>query len=170
MAAGNGTGMKFFLIDRAIEVERGKRIVAVKTLSLAEEYLQDHFPSFPVLPGVLMIEAMIQAGAWLCRVTTDFAHSMVVLDEARNAKYGAFFRPGTSMQVAVDCLKQDAGLWTFKGAGTVGDQVTVQGRFTLRAFNLADTGAATAETDRRIIEAMRRHWALIAPRGAETRQ
>ena len=163
--------MKFFLIDRAIEVERGKRIVAVKTLSLAEEYLQDHFPSFPVLPGVLIIEAMIQAGAWLERVTTDFAHSMVVLDEARNVKYGSFFRPGTSMCVTVECLKHDgAGLWTFKGAGAVCDQVTVQGRFTLRAFNLAGIGVAPAETDRRIIEGMRRHWALIAPRGAEARQ
>jgi len=157
--------MKFLLIDRAIEVDHGKRIVAVKNLSLAEEYLQDHFPDFPVLPGVLMIEAMIQAGAWLERVTTDFAHSMVVLDEARNVKYGSFLRPGTSMRVAVDCLKQDdGGLWAFKGAGTVDDRVTVQGRFTLKAFNLADADPSMAETDRRIIEAMRVRWTMIAPR------
>jgi 3-hydroxyacyl-[acyl-carrier-protein] dehydratase len=159
--------MKFLLIDRAVEVESGKRIVAVKNLTLAEEYLQDHFPSFPVLPGVLMIEAMIQAAAWLQRVTADFAQSMVVLDEARNVKYGSFFRPGTTMRVAVDLVKQDeGGLWKFKGAGTVDDAVNVQGRFTLRAFNLADTDPSLADTDRRMVEAMRARWTMIAPRPA----
>ena len=160
--------MRFFLVDRVVELEPGKRIVAVKTLSLAEEYLQDHFPSFPVLPGVLMIEALIQAGAWLQRVTTDFAQSMVVLDEVRNIRYGSFFRPGTTMQVAVDLMKQEGqGLWVFKGVGTVGDQTTVQGRFVLRAFNLADTDPDKAEADRQTIEAMRRRWAIIAPRDAQ---
>lgn len=158
--------MKFLLIDRVIELESGKRIVAVKNLSLAEEYLQDHFPSFPVLPGVLMIEAMIQAGAWLERVTTDFAHSMVVLDEATNIKYGSFFRPGTTMQVTVDLLKQEGGLWKMKGRGAVDGRVTVQGRFALRATNLADGDASMAETDRWIVESMRQRWAMIAPRAA----
>ena len=161
--------MRFLLIDRALELDSGKRIVAIKTLSLAEEYLQDHFPRFPVLPGVLMIEAMIQAGAWLQRVATDFAQSMVVLDEVRNVKYGAFFHPGTTMTVTVDCLGQNAGTWRFKGVGAVGERVSVQGRFTLRAFNLADDDASMAETDGRIIDAMRRRWDMIAPRGAETR-
>lgn len=160
--------MKFLLIDRVLEVESGKRIVAVKNLSLAEEYLQDHFPSFPVLPGVLMIEAMIQAAAWLQRVTADFGQSMVVLDEARNVRYGSFFRPGTSMQVTVECLKAgDGGLWTFKGLGAVDEQVNVQGRFTLKAFNLADEDPSRAETDRSIIEAMRRRWAMISPRAGQ---
>ena len=159
--------MKFYLIDRAVELEPGKRIVAVKTLTLAEEYLQDHFPGFPVLPGVLMIEAMVQAAAWLQRVTAEFAQSMVVLDEVRNIRYGSFFRPGTTMRVSVDLLKQDAGgLWSFKGLGAVDDQVNVQGRFTLRAYNLADTDPALAETDRRLVETLRRRWAMIAPNGA----
>ena len=96
--------MRFYLTDRVLELKNGKRIVAVKNLSLAEEYLQDHFPSYPVLPGVLMFEAMIQAAAWLQRVTTDFAQSMVVLQEARNVKYGSFFKPGTQIH-AVDTKK-----------------------------------------------------------------
>ena len=159
--------MKFILIDRTVELEPGKRIVAVKNLSLAEEYLQDHFPRFPVLPGVLMIEAMIQAAAWLQRVTADFAQSMVVLDEVRNVKYGAFFHPGTTMRVEVELLKQEpGGLWKFKGVGSVGDASNVQGRFTLRAFNLADGDASLAETDRRIVEAMRARWAMVSPRAS----
>ena len=59
--------MRFILVDRISELEAGRRIVAHKALSLAEEYLADHFPKFPVLPGVLMLEAMVQASAWLAR-------------------------------------------------------------------------------------------------------
>ncbi|MFQ5805392.1 MAG: beta-hydroxyacyl-ACP dehydratase, partial [Phycisphaerae bacterium] len=67
--------MKFVLVDRISELETGRRIVAHKALSLAEEYLGDHFPTFPVLPGVLMLEAMVQASAWLVREALDFAPS-----------------------------------------------------------------------------------------------
>jgi 3-hydroxyacyl-[acyl-carrier-protein] dehydratase len=157
--------MRFLLIDRVLEVSPGRRLVAVKNLSLAEEYLQDHFPSYPVLPGVLMIEAMVQAAAWLQRVTADFAQSLVVLDEVRNIRYGAFFRPGTQMRVTVELLKQaDGGLWTFKGAGVgADDQANVPGRFTLKAYNLSDGAPPMAATDRQIVEAMRRRWSLIAP-------
>jgi hypothetical protein len=55
-------------------------------------------------------------------------------------------------------------LWSFKGTGAVQEQVTVQGRFALRAFNLAETSAALAETDREVVEGLRRRWSLIAPR------
>jgi 3-hydroxyacyl-[acyl-carrier-protein] dehydratase len=154
--------MKFYLTDRVLELERGKRLVALKNLTLAEEYLQDHFPAYPVSPGVLMIEALIQAAAWLQRASTDFSQSMVVLDEARNVKYGAFFKPGTSMRITVECLKQEPGLWSFKGLGQVEEQTTVQGRFTLRAFNLADTDPAQAETDQAIVASLRQRWGIIA--------
>ncbi len=157
--------MKFCLVDRVLELEPAKRIVAVKNVSLAEEYLQDHFPTFPVLPGVLMIEALVQSGAWLERVSTDFAHSVVVLDEVRNMRYGAFFRPGTSMRITVDCLKREDGLWRMKGTGAVDDQVTVQGRFVLKAFNLADDDPAMADTDRRLTESFRKQWEMVRPDG-----
>ncbi|MGD9644825.1 MAG: beta-hydroxyacyl-ACP dehydratase, partial [Pirellulales bacterium] len=75
--------MRFTLIDRIVECEPWQKIAARKNLTLAEEYLADHFPGFPVMPGVLMLEAMTQAGAWLVRASEDFRHSMVVLREAR---------------------------------------------------------------------------------------
>ena len=64
--------MRFSLIDRIVELEPGVRITAVKSLTMAEEYLADHFPHFPVMPGVLMLEALTQAGAWLVRVERGF--------------------------------------------------------------------------------------------------
>ncbi|HWC90817.1 MAG TPA: beta-hydroxyacyl-ACP dehydratase, partial [Pirellulales bacterium] len=77
-----------------IDLQPGVRITTIKSLSLAEEYLADHFPRFPVMPGVLMLESLTQTGAWLVRASEDFAHSMVLLKEARNVKFANFVVPG----------------------------------------------------------------------------
>src|SRR5438046_8940544 len=96
--------MKFNLIDKIESLSRD-RIVASKYVSLAEEYLADHFPTFPVLPGVLMLETITQAAGWLLHRRHDFAKSMVVLKEARNVKYGTFVAPGQFLRVDVEWLK-----------------------------------------------------------------
>ena len=88
-----------FSIDRIVELESGQSLVAVKNLSLAEEYLADHFPGFPVMPGVLMLEALTQAGAWLIREHEDFAHSIVLLKQAKTIKYGSFVEPGRQLEL-----------------------------------------------------------------------
>ena len=86
--------MKFYLVDKIESISPGKRIVTYKALSLAEEYLADHFPAFPVLPGVLMLEALAQSAAWLLRVQPDFTKSVIVLAAARNVRYTNFVQPG----------------------------------------------------------------------------
>jgi len=86
--------MRFHLVDRILTVEPGKSIRAVKHLTLAEEYLADHFPSFPVMPGVLQLQALVEAGSWLMRLTDGYAQSVWVLRETRNVKYGTFVRAG----------------------------------------------------------------------------
>ena len=100
--------MRFVLIDRILDVQRGESLVAVKNLSLAEEYLSDHFPGFPVMPGVLMLEALTQAGAWLIRDMEDFAHSIIVLKQAKTIKYGSFVEPGRQLELRVDLVSHDA--------------------------------------------------------------
>src|SRR5256885_1581847 len=94
--------MRFNLVDRILEVEPGRRIRMVKNLTLAEEYLADHFPTFPVMPGVLMLQTLVEAAAWLIRITEDFRHSVVVLREARNVKYGNFMEPGRSLVLTAE--------------------------------------------------------------------
>src|SRR4051812_21649008 len=109
--------MRFNLIDQILEVEPGRVIRAVKNLTLGEEYLADHFPTFPVMPGVLMLQTLVEAGAWLLRITDDFRHSMIVLREAKNVKYGTFMEPGKRMTVTAELVEQDGLLATFKGKG-----------------------------------------------------
>lgn len=128
--------MRFVLIDQVIE-RTAERIVARKQVSLAEEYLADHFPTFPILPGVLMLETMVQAA----RAMIDSA-TPLVLGEVRALKYGNMVRPGEALEVEVTLHKRnDDGSFTCKGSGKVvraaaamaSDDVAVSGRFTLRA-------------------------------------
>ncbi|MBX7073328.1 MAG: beta-hydroxyacyl-ACP dehydratase [Pirellulales bacterium] len=153
--------MRFALIDRVLELELGSRIVAVKNLSLAEEYLADHFPGFPVMPGVLMLEAMTQASAWLIRATEDFRHSIVVLQEARNIKYGSFVEPGQTLRISAEIIDQDDRQTRLKTQGLVGDQSTVSARLTLVRYNLADTDPAKADNDTVMIEDLKSQFAQL---------
>src|SRR5215471_17906626 len=111
--------MRFKLLDRIIDLKPGVSITAVKGLSLAEDYLADHFPLFPVMPGVFMLEAMSQASAWLIRASEDFQHSMVVLREARNVKYADFVSPGKVLTVQAEIVGQSPRETKLKVQGTV---------------------------------------------------
>jgi len=155
--------MQFTLIDRIVELEPGVQIVAVKNLTMAEEYLADHFPRFPVMPGVLMLEAMTQASAWLIRVSEDFAHSMVVLKQASNVKYGQFVEPGQTLCVTAEILKDSENETRLKTRGTVNGRTTVSARLVLAKYNLADTVPAHAEIDRVTKEELRNTFSLLYP-------
>jgi 3-hydroxyacyl-[acyl-carrier-protein] dehydratase len=157
--------MKFNLLDKIEEIS-DTRIVAVKHVSLAEEYLADHFPTFPVLPGVMMLEALTQAASWLLHRRSGFAKSFAVLKEAKNVKYGNFVAPGNFLRVEVDYLKSTEVGATFKAGGTVNGTVAVAARIELAYFNLGDKQPQMAELDARLIEHHRRRWALIAPHEA----
>ena len=153
--------MRFILIDHIVELELGKKIVAVKNLSMAEEYLADHFPGFPVMPGVLMLEAMTQAGAWLVRASEDFAHSMVVLKQVGNVKYGQFVEPGQTLTVTAEIISQNERETRLKARGTVGGHLTVAGRLTIERYNLTDTNPRKAITDKLLIKEMRELFGLL---------
>lgn len=154
--------MKFNLVDKVEQIS-DQRIVTVKYVSLAEEYLADHFPTFPVLPGVMMLEAAIQSGSWLLHHRTGFAHSICVLREARNVKYGTFVAPGKFLRMEVELLKTTDAGGSFKGTGSVGDKQAVQMRFELSLFSLGQKNPELAGIDDRLRENNRRRWDLIRP-------
>jgi 3-hydroxyacyl-[acyl-carrier-protein] dehydratase len=106
------------------------------------------------MPGVLMLETLVEAGAWLLRLSDDFRHSVIALREAKNVKFGSFMEPGRQMAVTVELSEQGDGWATLKGKGESDGQQTVSAKLTLARYNLADRDPAWKETDERLV----RHW------------
>jgi 3-hydroxyacyl-[acyl-carrier-protein] dehydratase len=156
--------MRFWLLDKIRSYQPDVELAAVKNVTLTEEYLADHFPEFPVLPGVFMLEAATQAGAWLLRLSEDFAHSVISLKEAKNIKYADFVAPGQTLDVTVSMLKKDERLATFKIEGQIGDRQTLSGRLVLERYNLVDRDPDLRDTDQKILQHFRRMQKLILPK------
>lgn len=153
--------MRFSQIDRITELHAGQSVTAIKVLTLAEEYLADHFPRFPVMPGVLMLEAMYQASAWLVRYSEDFAHAAVLLRETRNAKFSNFVLPGQVLVVQAHIVKQDETTTSIKAEASVADKTAVTARLVLERYNLSDRFPSRAATDALAIRTLRRQFELL---------
>ena len=146
---GYASAMRFTLIDEILEQDEN-RILVVKNVTNAEEYLQDHFPTFPVLPGVLMLEVLVQAA----RTLMGDEGRRHVLGKVSATRYGTFVQPGESMWAEVELIKSDpeTGFCQFKGIGRVhspgkdlGDADTcVSSRFTMRPMRIG-IGGVTPE-------------------------
>lgn len=129
--------MRFDLVDRVLEAST-ESATTLKAVSMAEEYLQDHFPGFPVLPGVLMLEAMAQAGRVVARERGEI--EPLTIGQVKGLKYNTFVPPGGSLRVRVDVTGvEDDGALSFRGKAELIDtnnstepQVAATGRFTLR--------------------------------------
>lgn len=157
--------MKFCLVDRITELTPGKSISTIKNVSLAEEYLQDHFPGFSVLPGVMMVEAMVQSCAWLSRVTDDFEYSTLLLKQAKAVKFNSFLKPGQTLNVTAEMKKNEGDTATFRAAGTVEGESAVSARIVLSKQNLQATNTDMAGADDRMQAAARELFGQIAPDG-----
>jgi len=153
--------MKFVLIDKIVDLQAGQSLTAIKSVSLAEEYLADHFPIFPVLPGVLLLEGLVESASWLVRHKSNFAQSMVLLESARNVRYKSFAAPGMQIRYTVTAKTIEENASSFSGVGVCGDEEIVAAQFTLRHFNLADENPKMVHADGQVIEAMKKRWALL---------
>jgi 3-hydroxyacyl-[acyl-carrier-protein] dehydratase len=155
--------MKFVLIDKVVKLEPGKSISTTKAVSLAEEYLADHFPTFPVLPGVLLLEGLVESASWLVRQTQDYSNSMILLQEARNVKYKSFLAPGGWIEYTVEVKTMEQNVSSFSGIGASDNEAIIEAKFALRHFNLADNDSTKAALDAKIIENLRKRWQLLKP-------
>lgn len=119
----------FLMIDRVLSCEPGKSVTALKNVTINEPYFAGHFPRHPVMPGVMIIEAMAQAAAILTFVTEDhkpddrMVYYFVGIDNAR------FKRPvtaGDSLRLEVTLVRQARGLWKFHGEARVEDAIAAE--------------------------------------------
>ena len=155
--------MKFCLVDRITDLTVGESISTIKNVSLAEEYLQDHFPGFSVLPGVMMVEAMVQSCAWLSRVTDDFQFSTLLLKQAKAVKFNNFLKPGQTLQITATLKFNDADTASFVAAGKVGDLSAVSAKIILSKQNLCDHRPDMISADERIQTSMKELYEQIRP-------
>ena len=147
--------MRFRQLDKITELVLGERIVAVRQVRADEDYLRDHFPLFPVMPGVLMLEALFQASCWLVRATEEFKNSVLVLKEARNVKFADFMEPNQTLVITAEIMKMESNTVSIKASGTKGDTVAVSARLVIGKSNMQSNGSDLEPLDQFLRESMR---------------
>lgn len=112
----------FLLIDRVLEMEIGKSITAIKNISINEPFFQGHFPGSPVMPGVLILEAMAQAAALLSFKTEGYAPSeigIVYFAGIDGARFKKPVIPGDQLVIHIEILRRVRGIWKYKARADV---------------------------------------------------
>jgi 3-hydroxyacyl-[acyl-carrier-protein] dehydratase len=111
----------FLLVDRVLDVVPGKSIVAIKNISINEAYFQGHFPGHPVVPGVLILEALAQAGGVLAYETATAEERIWILYLVgiEESRFRDTVRPGDQLTLRVELVKRRRNLWRFTGVAEV---------------------------------------------------
>ena len=116
----------FLLIDRVVDIEIGKSLTAIKNISFNEPQFTGHFPSQPIMPGVLIIEALAQATgilAFKSEVGKPQEGQIYMLVGIDNARFKRIVEPGDQLKLVVDVVTVKRGIWKFKGTAYVDDKV-----------------------------------------------
>jgi 3-hydroxyacyl-[acyl-carrier-protein] dehydratase len=121
----------FLLIDRVLEFEPQKRLVAIKNVTMNEPFFQGHFPGAPIMPGVLVIEAMAQAGAVLLLSEIEDRHSkLAVFTGIDGAKFRRSITPGDQIRIEVTVLSFRPRVGKMEGKAYVDDKVASEATLT----------------------------------------
>ncbi len=123
----------FLLVDRVLEVELGKRVVAIKNVTVNEPFFQGHFPGHPIMPGVLLVEAMAQAGGILVYKTDPerMGKLLVYLTGLDKVKFRRPVVPGDQVRLEVAVDKRRGPIWRFGGQALVGGALAAEAEITM---------------------------------------
>lgn len=137
----------FLLIDRVLEITRKKRIVAVKNLTVNEPFFAGHFPGYPVMPGVLIVEAIAQAGgALLLTEVTDRDSKLMFFTGIDHAKFRKPVVPGDQLRIEVEVLTWRSGAVRMEGRAYVGDKLACEAVVTCLLVTRPTAGTAPTRT------------------------
>jgi beta-hydroxyacyl-ACP dehydratase FabZ len=116
----------FLLVDRIVEMEP-ERVVGIKNVTVNEPFFVGHFPDYPVMPGVLIIEAMAQvAGVLVLSQMEDRANKLVFLASVEEAKFREQVRPGDQLRIEMTVIKRKARIAKMRGEARVGDKIAAE--------------------------------------------
>ena len=133
----------FLLIDRVVDLTRKQRIVALKNLTVNEPFFAGHFPGFPIMPGVLIVEAIAQAGgALLLTEIADREHKLVFFTGIERAKFRRPVVPGDQLRIEVEVLAWRMTAVRMEGKAYVGDKLAAEAIVTCRLVDRSRTSAA----------------------------
>ncbi|MBT3350871.1 MAG: beta-hydroxyacyl-ACP dehydratase [Nitrospinaceae bacterium] len=129
--------MRYLLVDRVTSWERGATMVGVKNVTMSEDFLEFHFPRFPVMPGSMILEALVQLTGWLEAASSDFSR-WFLLEQVKTVKYYGFALPGDQIELRVEAAGEDEGLALYKGLAQVEGERKVVVDFAGRMVDLKD--------------------------------
>ncbi len=116
----------FLLIDRITELEEGKRARGIKNVTINEPFFQGHFPGHPIMPGVLLVEAMAQVGAILAFKSSNVKDKVVYFMGIDKARFRRPVLPGDTVELALEVKKQRGPIWIFKGEAFVDGKLAAE--------------------------------------------
>ncbi|MEO5357550.1 MAG: beta-hydroxyacyl-ACP dehydratase [Nitrospirae bacterium YQR-1] len=135
--------MRFLLIDRILEVTPGKTIKGVKNVAMSEDFLEFHFPKNPVMPGVMLVESLVQLAGWLTAATSQFK-DWFLTEHIEKARFYSLALAGDQIELEVTLTnRDDNGTVSFSGTGLVSGKKKVVAAFSGRTVSL-DTLEAPA--------------------------
>lgn len=129
----------FLLIDRILEIDPDKKIVGVKNVSFNENFFQGHFPNKPVMPGVLICEAMAQCGAIFAHTARGGMNEnkLFVLTGLDRVKFKRPVEPGDQLRIEMTCLKRRGPFWKMAGVATVEGSLVAQAEISAMEIEMA---------------------------------
>jgi 3-hydroxyacyl-[acyl-carrier-protein] dehydratase len=133
------------LVDRVLDWESGKRLTALKNVTINEEFFNGHFPHKPVMPGVLMIEALAQSAALLAFLSMGQKpdeNAVVYFVGIDGARFKRPVEPGDQLRMEVEILRQSRGIWKFQARAMVEDQLAVEAELMCTMRSIAEPAAA----------------------------
>lgn len=125
----------FLLIDRIIEVEEGKRAVGIKNVTANEEFFNGHFPEYPVMPGVLIVEALAQVSAVIMLVEEENRGKIGLFAGIDNCRFKKQVRPGDQLRLEVEMTRIRGLIAKAHAVATVDGEITCEADVTFALFN-----------------------------------